>query len=325
MFSHLTRPDAALFFSRNDSDDPRLGDLARRDPDEFPGNARVVLVGVPQDIGVRRNGGRPGAAGAPDAIRTMLYRLTPYDAETGGSIPDGFLFDAGDIYCYDDLEDIHARLEDVVRHICGMGLIPLVLGGGHDVTYAAASGVHASRGVLGLINVDAHLDVRPPVPQRNSGTSFRALIEAGKIEPQRFIEFGIQPFANAARHVEWLKSRKGTIRTLESIRGNGLDNELATALRTVARESGPFYATLDIDGVRSADAPGVSASLPDGFTAGELLAIARALGRDPNCVALDIAEVNPLFDIDSRTAKLAAHAAVRFIAGKAEEEVRRQK
>lgn len=316
MFKHLLQPDGSLFFSRNDPDDPRMGDATARDRDAFPGNARVVLVGVPQDIGVERNGGRPGAAQAPEAIRKMLYRLTPYNLESGVLIPSGALFDAGNLYCYGDLEEIHGRLQEVVEGVCRQGLIPLVLGGGHDITYAAASGVHAVHGKLGMLNFDAHLDVRLPFPHRHSGTSFRMLIEEEKMEPSRFVEFGIQPFANAKSHADWLTDGGGTIRTLDLIRRVGLPDALHSALRVVSSGTHPFYGTLDIDGVCAADAPGVSATMPDGFAAQDLLAVAAALGSEPSCVALDIAEVNPTFDVDNRTAKLAAHAVLRFVSGK---------
>ena len=315
-FKHLIRPDEALFFTKNDPDDPRMGDLTARDPDAFPEGVRVVLVGVPQHIGVERNGGRPGAEQAPDAVRRMFYRLTPYDAEHGFTIPHGVLFDAGNLYCYGDLEEIHGRLEEVTAEICRLGMVPLVLGGGHDITYAAAGGAHAVHGGLGMFNFDAHLDVRPPAPLRNSGTSFRMLIDGGKVLPQRFVEFGIQPFANARAHVEWLTDAGGAIRTLDLIRRVGLADALNAALRIVGPGGLPFYGTLDIDGVRSADAPGVSAPMPDGFAACDLLATASALGGNPDCVALDIVEVNPAFDIDNRTAKLAAHAVARFLSAR---------
>jgi formimidoylglutamase len=313
--SHLLPPDPNLFFTKNDPADPRMGDLASRDPAEFPAQARVALVGVPQHIGVERNGGRVGAAEAPDAIRAMLYRLTPYDLATGHSIPNGFLFDMGNIRCDGELEEIHDRLSEVVRGVCAAGVIPLVLGGGHDTTYAAASGVHAVHGPLGLLNLDAHLDVRPPNPLRNSGTSFRMLIEEGKLVANSFVEFGIQGFANAEEHIRWLVRQGGRIITLDEIRARGFSKMLSTAYLIASSGVERLYGTLDIDGVRAADAPGVSATMPDGFSGAELLEAARLLGRRPSTAALDIVEVNPRYDRDNLTAKLAAHAVMRFIAG----------
>jgi formiminoglutamase len=314
-FHHLIPPDETLFFSRNDPDDQRLGDLTTRDPGAFPGDARVALVGVPQDIGVERNGGRIGASEAPDAIRRMLYRLTPYNVATGRSIPPGMIRDLGNIHCAGDLEDIHARLSAVVEEVVRAGVIPIVLGGGHDTTYGAATGVASTCGPLGMINVDAHLDVRLPNPLRNSGTSFRMLIEEGSVRAESFVELGIQPYVNSEAHVAWLKGRGARIITIDEVHAYGAHRQIDAALQIAKAGTRGLYGTLDIDGVRAAEAPGVSAPLPDGLTAGELLEIASALGRCTTTVALDVVEVNPRYDRDNATARLAAHAIVRFIGG----------
>lgn len=313
MFDHLIPTDPALFFTKNDPTDPRMGDIVGRGSEGITEQTRVAIIGVPQDLGVARNGGRVGAAQAPDAIRAMFYRLTPYDFASQRSIPQGAVVDLGDIRCNGELEEIHDRLAEVVAKVCACGITPLILGGGHDTTYAAASGVHAVHGELGLINFDAHLDVRPPNPLRNSGTSFRMLIEEGKLAAKRFVEFGIQNFANAQSHIEWLQGKGGTIIPLEVVRQEGFTSSLAKAYQIASSEGRQVYGTLDMDGVRAADAPGVSATMPDGFAASELLATARLLGSNSATVALDIVEVNPQFDRDNQTAKLAAHAMMRFI------------
>ncbi len=309
----LTPPDENLFYTRNDPGDPRMGDVAERDLALFPGNARIAIIGMPQDIGVERNKGRKGAAAGPDAIRAMFYKLATYSITGRTSIPNGSVIDMGNIVCAGELEEIHDRLTEVTGTVCKAGLVPLVLGGGHDTTYASATGVYNTYGPLGMLNLDAHLDVRPPIPQRNSGTSFRMLIEEGKLTPHRFVEFGIQNFVNSEEHVRWLVDQEGTIITLDEIRQRGFQDMLGTAWQIAHSGQSTVYGTLDIDGVRAADAPGVSATMPDGLTAGELLETATLLGRNPATVGLDIVEVNPTYDRDNQTAKLAAHAAIRFI------------
>ncbi|MBS1912368.1 MAG: formimidoylglutamase [Bacteroidetes bacterium] len=316
----LVPADPALYFSRNDPADPRMGDIIVRDHSRIPDTVRAVLIGVPQDIGVARNRGRVGAAAAPAAVRAMLTRLTPYDMLAARPIPAGFLADAGDIRCDGELEDIHERLREVVRAVRAAGCVPIVVGGGHDITYAAAAGVYDADGASGIINLDAHLDVRPPVPARNSGTSFRMLIDEGMVVPGNVVEFGIQSFANAEVHVRWLNAHGGRIITLDEVRARGFGTSLATAYLIAGSGERHVYATLDMDAVRSADAPGVSATMPDGFSAQEFLGAARLLGRRPATVAMDIAEVNPTYDRDNITAKLAAYAVQQFIAGLCERE-----
>src|SRR5438128_1927777 len=104
---YLLPVEPDIFFTKNDPADLRMGDITARDGEDIPAGARVALIGVPQHIGVDRNGGRIGAAEAPDAIRRMLYRLTPYDMVRGASLPDGFLVDLGNIDCDGELEAIH--------------------------------------------------------------------------------------------------------------------------------------------------------------------------------------------------------------------------
>lgn len=311
---YLLNPVApSFFFSRNDPDDPRMGDLVLHDLDELPDGVRVALIGVPQDIGVARNGGRVGAADGPDAIRGALYRMTPYDMVTGRSLRKGSVVDLGNISTAGELEDIHGRIEEVVASVCRAGVRPIVLGGGHDITYPSARGAAAVYGSLGAFNFDAHLDVRPPVPQRNSGTSFRMLIDEGIVRAGSCVEFGIQSFANAAGHVEWFTDAGGGIIPLNEIRERGFDATLHEAIDLAASEVNGIYATLDIDAIQGSDAPGVSAVMPDGFTAQQFLQTARALGANPNVVAFDIAELNPKYDIDNRTAKLAARGVMEII------------
>src|SRR6185312_1348287 len=72
--SELKPTDSKLFFSKNDPLDPRLGDLVKTSTD----GADVVIMGYPDDEGVRLNGGREGAEFGPAEIRHWLYRTTPH-------------------------------------------------------------------------------------------------------------------------------------------------------------------------------------------------------------------------------------------------------
>ena len=327
IIEHLAPANPDLFFSRNDPHDPRMGEVVHRIAgdngidaialalaDANRASPVLALIGVPQDVGVARNGGRIGASEAPDEIRRWLYRLTTFDIETSRSIPRGIVYDLGNIDCSGELEEIHSRLSAVVAHVCSLGAVPIVLGGGHDITYATITGAARFLGPVGAINIDAHLDVRD-ASVRNSGTPFRMLIGEGSLVASSFIELGIQGFANAAEHARWLIDRGGRIITLDDARTRGFLKTLSTAWQSVSSGVAHVYGSLDIDGVHAADAPGVSATMPDGLTAEDLLVAARQLGRKSACCGLDIVEVNPRYDRDGITAKLAAHAVVRFVAG----------
>src|SRR5436305_2716743 len=88
-------------------DDPRLGEVIevwQGDPAALT-RGRAVLIGFPQDEGVRRNGGRTGAAEAPDAIRRCLYRLTPWDCQANVRLTDPPPLDLGNLRVSGELEE----------------------------------------------------------------------------------------------------------------------------------------------------------------------------------------------------------------------------
>src|SRR5213592_1976392 len=87
-------------------DDTRLGEVIESWQGDLAALApgRAVLIGFPQDEGIRRNGGRSGAAAAPAEIRRWLYRLTPRDCEVGIDISDCPPLDLGNVRIEGELE-----------------------------------------------------------------------------------------------------------------------------------------------------------------------------------------------------------------------------
>src|SRR5690348_1472209 len=161
-------------------DDPRLGEVVefwRGDPAALrPG--RPVLIGFPQDEGVRRNGGRVGAAEAPREIRRWLYRLVPWDCETESDLAALGLLDLGNVRIDGDLEQTQAALGEVVGAVLRGGAVPVVLGGGHETAYGHDLGYVAAGIPVGVVNIDAHLDVRPLIDGKgHSGSPFRQMME----------------------------------------------------------------------------------------------------------------------------------------------------
>ncbi len=269
--------------------------------------ATHVLVGCPQDQGVRRNHGRPGAAGAPAAIRTMLYRLKPPSDHAGIR-----LLDLGDITTGGTLEDIHARLQTVVAFALQERKTVIVLGGGNDISYADGAAMAEVFAEIAAVNIDAHLDLRRG-PCRHSGTPYRNLLEHGLIAPGNLFTIGIQPWANSAAYLQDAQDLGIRVSTLGEIRRLGADDFCRALIASLP--SRPLLAGLDMDSVRSADAPGVSAPSPVGFTAEEVLVFADGVRRHPATSVFEISEVNPDFDRDGCTARLAALAVYTFLYG----------
>src|SRR5689334_18672538 len=101
IFEMATRPDQQLFFRGKDPSDVRLGEFVSFDVADYNA-ANIVIIGCPTDEGVKRSGGREGAALAPDAIREEFYKLTPFGIT-------GRIFDFGNTQIGATLEETHAN------------------------------------------------------------------------------------------------------------------------------------------------------------------------------------------------------------------------
>jgi formiminoglutamase len=312
------------------ADDPRLGQIV----DFWQGNpanvtpGRAVLVGFPQDEGVRRNHGRQGAARAPDDIRRWLYRLTPAyiapGAEQGGAnrivdLCDTAPLDVGNVRIHGDLESSQEALGEVVGGILDAGAIPIVLGGGHETAYGHFLGYVRSGKPCRIVNLDAHLDVRPfSSGLGHSGSPFRQILEhpSGMLVPAGYACLGAQPSGISRHHLAYLENRGGRVHWADEVRGRLLDCFTRERDR-LAGAGASVYFTVDADVVNIADVPGVSAPNVLGLAGAEVAACALAAGRSPQISSFELVEINPIFDRDGQSSRWAALVIWHFLIGAA--------
>lgn len=304
--------DPQLFFSKKDPDDLRLGDLVHPFTELSPlGPRAFVIGGYPDDEGIRLNGGRPGAALAPAAIRRPLYKMTPALQE----VRDFTLYDYGDVSLDQPLEKRHQAGSEACLTVLNSGGRWIGLGGGHDYGFAEASGflksVSGARPIV--INFDAHFDVRPLTSGLSSGTPFfRMLSSETDLD---FAELGIQAQCNSQVHMKWLQDRGAKILTMEDVESSG-ESFATCATRLLGDwllKPRPCFISVDIDAFSSAVAPGCSQSWATGFMPADFFPIFDLLIRRLDVRALGIYETSPPLDTDDRTSKLAALIVHRFI------------
>jgi formiminoglutamase len=306
IFQITKRPDTNLIFRKNDPNDVRMGEIVLTKIEDYEAS-EIIILGCPQDEGVGRNGGRTGAALAPDAIRAQFYKLTNFAIKVR-------IFDIGDTIIQNTLEETHEIHTQIVKQILKDGKKIIVLGGGNDISYAdgrAMAEVFGCENWLG-VNIDAHFDVRADFPP-NSGTPYRQLLEENFIKPQNFCEFAWQEQVNSPLYFNYLEQKGVKLISLEKVRRtlNSNRQNLYLLLQTLIAESEEerkIFFGFDTDSVRAADAPGVSAPSPVGLTANEFIESARFAGENKQTQIIEFTEVNPNYDIDNRTVKLVAIA-----------------
>ena len=266
-----------------------------------------VLLGFPQDEGVRRNQGRTGAVRAPEAIRHWLYRLTP-------TCP---LLDLGNIRCTGSLEQDQVVLGEMVADLLKVGAVPIVLGGGHETAYGHYLGYLNAGYPVGILNLDAHLDVRPLIAnQGHSGSPFRQALEhAEKPLPGRLYAcLGAQPHLVSQDHADYVTRQGGMVSWAEDVRGR-VAQACAGQCERFERDGCQVLLSLDADVVAASEVPGVSAPNVAGLSG---LEIALALGQLSQRLAVtsfELVEINPEFDRDNQSARWAALAVWHFLRG----------
>ena len=301
IFQNTTRLNQGLFYRKNDANDVRLGETI---PNCVYAESEVVILACPQDEGVRRNGGRVGAALAPEAIRRQFYKLTPF----GISIK---IFDIGDTFIKDSLEETHDLHTQIVEQILRDGKKIIILGGGNDVSFPDG---FAMANIFGkddwsAFNIDAHFDVRADFP-RNSGTPYRQLLDGKYLSPENFHEIAYQPQATSPVYFDYLKNLQVNLLGLDEF--NILEFQTLIVDKLSDSPASLFWG-FDVDAVGASDAPGTSAPSPIGLSAREFCGLAKFAGSLANTKIIEFTEVNPNFDIDNRTAKLVAVAMHNFL------------
>lgn len=298
--------NATPWTGRSDSEDGelalRMHHLAGRE------DAATALIGFACDAGVLRNKGNPGAAEGPAALRTSLANLAAPPGD-----PRGF-HDAGDLVVSgEDPGPGQLALAEHLAPLLAQYRRVIVLGGGHETAWGSWQGLRRAlpKARIGIVNIDAHLDIRAIGPSGpSSGTPFYQIHEA-EAESFDYAVLGLAEEGNT----EALRSRarQWNVNVVE-------DHALQTgpeagfaAIDAICARNDAIYLTIDLDVLPAAQAPGVSAAAARGVPLHIVEAmIAHTLASGKVRLA-DIVELCPPRDQNDRTARSAALIARRLL------------
>ncbi|MFN3640608.1 MAG: arginase family protein, partial [Flavobacterium sp.] len=157
--------------------------------------ARFVLFGIPEDIGVRANFGRPGTHSAWESALKSIANIQHNRFCKGSQILVlGKLHIQNDMEVAKDLdfhntddrkkltelvEKIDKEVSHIVFTILKSGKIPIIIGGGHNNAYGNIKGLALAKGKpVNVVNFDAHSDFRI-LEGRHSGNGFSYAFDEG--------------------------------------------------------------------------------------------------------------------------------------------------
>lgn len=277
-------------FDSNEDIDLRIWQIVKPF-DDVSKEYGICFVGYDTDDGIKRNQGRIGAEKGSNAIRKAIQ-----------SFP---IVENLKIYDYQNLknkvlEEAQKEYSLKISNVIKKGIFPIGLGGGHDIAFASYSGIRKAYPdkKIGIVNFDTHLDMRPYDNGATSGTSFKQILDGDKNVKYSIVGFKKQ--GNTKRLIDTAKNYNVLILDEE-------DDEkfINDELKKYLADADILYVTFCMDVFNASDAPGVSAPTIMGLDPKKGKRILREIMNTGKVVCIDFAEVNPEYDIDSRTAKLA--------------------
>lgn len=262
----------------------------------------IAFLGVPFDDATTY---RPGARFGPRAIREASTLLKPYNPVMDVDLQEVTIVDHDDApvipgYIEETFDEIEERVASMLDH----GVIPAIAGGDHSTTLPVLRAFAQEYGTLSLVQFDAHSDLWTEYfgEQYNHGTTVHYAIEEGLIDPDHSIRIGDRGGLYGPEDVERFES-SGIVNYTADEFDRAEIVDLGGAIRE--RVEPPVFATIDIDVVDPAFAPGTGTPMPGGLSSREILKLTRQLA-DTDLVGFDLVEVSPPYDDQSNTTAVLA-------------------
>jgi agmatinase len=261
-----------------------------QDPAELEG-MDVAIVGAPTDDLVSD---RPGARFGPRAIRAASCPPGPHLEAKVDAMTVLKMVDYGDAPVVPaDPARSHEAIERTVGEVVAAGAIPIVLGGDHSIAEPDIRACAATRAPIGLVHFDTHTDTGTEVygVEVSHGTPMYRLVEAGVVDPRRYVQIGLRGYWPGEREFAWQEEHGITSFLMHDVRELGIEEVVGRAAQVVGE--GPAFLSVDVDVLDPAFAPGTGTPEPGGMSSGELLWACRTLASKLELAGAEVVEVIP--------------------------------
>jgi len=279
----------------------RFGDIITiyQEEGKFPSldEIDIAIVGVEEARAALNN---KQCDQAPNAVRKYLYELFPHN-------PNIRIVDIGNIKKGFELPDTYAALSAVLSELLYRRIIPVIIGGSHDLAYSNYLAYENIEKIINIVDVDSVFDIGETEEENNHRSYLSKII----LHQPNFL-FNLTNIG----HQSYLIDPQG----LSLIRNLLFDAFRLGIVKTDMEEVEPMVRnadmmSIDISSVRMSDAPGNENALPNGFYGEDVCRIARYAGMSDKLTSFGIYEINPELDFRGQTCYLAAQIIWYFIDG----------
>ncbi|GFD81204.1 MULTISPECIES: formimidoylglutamase [Tenacibaculum] len=266
--------------------------------DGFPDltEVTIAILGVKDDRGAA---GNLGSGKELHEIRKHLYQLFPGNWHTR-------IADLGNIEKGNTLEDTYFAVKSSVAFLLKKNILPVIIGGGQDLTYANYRAYDELEQTVNLVVVDSRFDLGSLEEELSSQSYLSRIVMEEPNNLFNFSNIGYQTYFNSQEEINLLDKLY-----FEAYRLGEVKN--ITLVEPIMRDAD--VVSVDIGSVRQSDAPANKNASPNGFYGEELCAVARYAGISDKVTSFGIYEYNSLLDLNHQTAKLIAQVIWYFIEG----------
>lgn len=260
-------------------------------------SVELVIIGVVDDRG---SIGNEGCAKAVDSVRKYLYRLFKHRSHLN-------IADLGNILKGDSITDTYFAVSNVIQELVRRQVVPIIIGGGQDLTYANYLAYEKLEQVVNIVTVDAHLDLGKEEDELNSSTYFSKIVLHQPNVLFNYSNIGYQTYFNDSFELELMEKMYFDAYRLGQVQKAIEDVE------PIIRNADIL--SFDISAIRQSDAPGNKNATPNGFYGEEACQLCRYAGISDKLSSIGFYEINPEMDVNGQTAHLAAQMIWYFLEG----------
>ncbi|CAL2086117.1 formimidoylglutamase [Tenacibaculum dicentrarchi] len=256
----------------------------------------IVVIGVEDGRGAPDN---QGCGDNLEAIREKLYKLFPGNWKTK-------VADLGNIEQGNTLKDTYFAVSSSIEYLLSKKIIPILIGGSQDLTYANYRGYDSLEQTVNLVSVDSKFDLGAMNERLRSSSFLSKIIMEQPNNLFNYSNIGYQTYFNSQEEIELLDKlyfdafRLGEVKDVRLVEPIMRDADIIS---------------IDISSVRQSEAPANKNASPNGFYGEEICAIARYAGISDKVTSFGVYEYNSLFDLNNQTASLIAQMIWFFIEG----------
>jgi formiminoglutamase len=257
----------------------------------------IAIIGVGEERGSNTN---TGTSLAPNHVRKYLYRLN----KLNGSAK---IIDFGNLKVGSSLNDTYFALSSIIEELIKRNILPIIIGGGQDLTYANFLAYKNLEQTVNLVSIDSHFNLGEPDDEINSNNYLTKIILHQPNFLFNYSNIGYQTYFVDSTEIDLMGKLFFDVYRLGQVQKNIEDVE------PIVRNADII--SIDVSAIRQSESPGNANASPNGFYGEQACQISRYAGLSDKLTSIGFYEVNPEYDNNGQTAHLVAQMIWYFIDG----------